>query len=171
MNRNQLVLVDQEDNALGVIDKMKAHEEGRLHRAFSILLYNSKGEMLIHKRAEGKYHCGGLWTNACCSHPMPEELPIAAAHRRLQEEMGMKADLNFCFSFIYKAPFDNGLTEHEYDHVFKGVTDAIPEPNPEEVADWKYISVEALKMDVKAFPENYTVWFRLILDELERITS
>lgn len=171
MNRNQLVLVDRDDNALGTIDKMSAHEQGLLHRAFSVLLYNSKGEMLIHKRAETKYHCGGLWTNACCSHPMPEELPLNAANRRLMEEMGLEARLDYCFAFIYKAPFDNGLIEHEYDHVFKGITDDVPNPNLEEVSDWKYISIKALKKDVSAFPDNYTVWFRLILDQLEKTTS
>lgn len=171
MNRDQLVLVDKEDNTLGTIEKMAAHEKGLLHRAFSVLIYNSKGEMLIHKRAESKYHCGGLWTNACCSHPMPDESPYDAANRRLMEEMGMQAHLEYCFAFIYKAPFENGLIEHEYDHVFKAITDDLPEPDSSEVSDWKYMSTDVLKKDVKDFPERYTVWFRLILDELSKAIS
>ncbi len=158
-----VILVDENDNEIGVEEKIKAHEKGKLHRAFSIFIFNSKGEMLIHKRAENKYHSPGLWTNACCSHPRPKESLEEATKRRLMEEMGFNCSLKKAFSFIYKAKFDNGLTEHEFDHVFIGVCDVEPKPNANEVADWKWVKIDELLEDVKEHPEKYTVWFKKAL--------
>lgn len=159
----QVVLVDENDREIGLMEKQRAHEEGRLHRAFSVLIFNDKNEMLIHQRALNKYHCGGLWTNACCSHPRQNESPVAAAKRRLQEEMGFTTDVHFVDSFVYKAAFDNGLTEYEFDHLFIGRYNEAPSPSPEEVADWKYIQIDELINDIEAHPEKYTIWFITIV--------
>ena len=134
-----VILVDQEDQEIGVMEKMEAHEKGLLHRAFSIFLFNDEQELLIHQRALHKYHSGGLWTNTCCSHPRPGESIEAAAHRRLEEEMGIECEMEKMFSFIYKAPLDNMLTEHELDHGLIGYFSGTPSINKEEVADWKFI--------------------------------
>ena len=160
-----VVLVDENDQVLGTMEKLKAHQEGRLHRAFSVLIYNDKGEMLIHKRASDKYHCGGLWTNACCSHPRLDETPKDAALRRMQEEMGFTTDIEYIGKFIYKTEFENGLIENELDHVFVGKFNGEPVPDPEEVEDYKYIGVEKLKADIENFPQNYTVWFKKIVED------
>lgn len=160
----KVLLVDEHDNVLGTMDKMEAHRQGVLHRAFSILLFNSKGEMLIQKRARDKYHSGGLWTNTCCSHPQPDESMAEATRRRLKHEMGIDIPTHFAYKFIYRVPLDKDLTEHEYDHVFTGTFDGVPVVNPEEVEDWKFVNVQALKKDVEANPAHYTHWFRLILN-------
>lgn len=165
MGTQEVVLVDEHDRPLGTMEKIKAHEEGVLHRAFSVIIFNSQGEMLIHQRASDKYHCGGLWTNACCSHPRIDETPEEAAKRRLKEEMGFTTDIDYLGSFIYKVDFENGLTEHEYDHMFCGYYDGQPQPNPEEVQDWKYISVNELLNDIERNPDNYTFWFKDIVNK------
>lgn len=163
----QVVLVDQEDNQIGLMGKMEAHEKGLLHRAFSIFVFNSKGELLIQQRAHTKYHSAGEWANTCCSHQRDGESTLNAAHRRLQEEMGFDVELNEVFSFTYKKEFGNGLTEHEFDHVIFGQYDDAPVMNPEEVADWKYISIEDLKKDIELEPEKYTIWLQIALKEVE----
>jgi isopentenyl-diphosphate delta-isomerase len=163
----EVVLVDEADRALGTMEKLQAHREGRLHRAISVLIYNSSGAMLIHRRAAGKYHSPGLWTNACCSHPYPGEAPAEAAHRRLVEEMGLATPLRPSFRFVYRAALENGLVEHEFDHVFTGTTDAEPLPAPEEVAEYRYIAPEALHDELRQRPTQFTPWFRLIVEELE----
>lgn len=156
----KVILVDLNDQVLGEMEKMEAHRKGLLHRAFSVFILNSSNELLLHQRAWDKYHSGGLWTNACCSHPRPGENLINAGKRRLFEEMGLKADLKELYSFIYRAELDCDLTEHEFDHVLLGYSDEIPSPASEEVAAWKYISIEEIKKDLKNSPENYTFWFK-----------
>jgi isopentenyl-diphosphate delta-isomerase len=156
-----VVLVDEQDNELGTMEKMQAHKEGKLHRAVSVFIFNSKQELLLQKRADEKYHSAGLWTNTCCSHPRSDEAPEVAAHRRLKEEMGLDCTLKFAFTFIYEAHLDNNLTEHEFDYVYTGVTDNLPKLNPAEVADWKYISVNELDTDIKQHPYKYTEWFKI----------
>lgn len=152
------------DTQVGTMEKLEAHQKGLLHRCFSILVFNSKGEMLIHRRADEKYHCGGLWTNACCSHQRPGESTLDAAHRRLKEEMGFDCNLEEKCFFIYKAKFDNGLTEHEFDHVLFGFYDGDIKPDPAEVSDYAWLSLKELKKRIDQHPENYTPWFRIILD-------
>ncbi len=178
---DKIILVDEKDNEIRTEEKLKVHKEGRLHRAFSVLIFRDKGlkkeqEMLIHKRARCKYHCPGLWTNACCSHPMPGELLIDAAKRRLKEEMGIdcdagSVDLKEKFSFIYNIKFDNGLTEHEFDHVLVGYIDESKKntninPDKNEVEEYKWISIDELKQDIHANPEIYTFWFKRIIELL-----
>jgi len=162
----QVVLVDDKDREVGLEEKMKAHEEAKLHRAFSIFVFNSKGQMLLQQRAKTKYHSGGLWTNACCSHPRQGEAVDAAAHRRLKEEMGFDCPLKEEFSFIYKVKLDHGLTEHEFDHILIGKYEEKIEPNPEEADGFKWIGVEELRKDVAANPEKYTTWFKIALNEV-----
>lgn len=166
-NSNPLViLVDEQDNELGVMDKMQAHITPVLHRAFSIFIFNNKNEMLLQQRASGKYHSGGLWTNACCSHPQPGEDTGAAALRRLKEEMGFETPLEKAFSFVYQAAFDNGLTEYEYDHVFTGFYDGAIQPDPEEVSHYRFLPMEEIKEMLKENPEQFTVWFRLAFSRI-----
>lgn len=160
-----VILVDENDNPIGTMPKMEAHEKAMLHRAFSVFILNANDEVLLQQRANDKYHSAGLWTNTCCSHPHPGEDTLGAARRRLKEEMGMEADLQFVFKFMYKAPFDNLLTEHEIDHVFIGKTDELPVINPEEVASYKYMKPEDIKLDMEQNPQSYTVWFRIIFNE------
>lgn len=169
----QIILVDEHNNALGEMEKMEVHEKGLLHRAFSVLIFNDKNEMLIHKRASDKYHCGGLWTNACCSHPRKNESVIDAGKRRLQEEMGFTlSSLKEHYSFIYKAPFTNGLTEHELDFLLTGSYNQEPQPNPNEVEDWKYVNIVDLQKDMKSNPEQFTPWFIIIVNEhLEKLMT
>jgi isopentenyl-diphosphate delta-isomerase len=164
----KVILVDKNDNQIGTEEKLKAHQEGKLHRAFSIFLFNSKGEMLLQKRAKTKYHSGGLWSNTCCSHPRPGKDLLSEVKKRLKEEMGIEngvKDLKELFSFIYKANLGK-LTEHEFDYVFVGEFNGTPEPNPEEVEDWKWIKPEELRKDVKGNPQKYTEWFRIVLDKV-----
>lgn len=160
-----VVLVDENDQVLGTMEKLKAHQEGKLHRAFSVIIFNDKGEMLIHKRASDKYHCGGMWTNACCSHPRIDEDTKDAALRRMQEEMGFTTSIDYIGKFIYRTEFENGLTEHELDHVFVGKFNGKPIPNPEEVEDYRYIAIDELKKEIKSHPEQYTVWFKKIVED------
>lgn len=166
MKEEFVVLVDAADNAVGVMEKMEAHRKGLLHRAISVFIFNSSGELLIHKRADGKYHSAGLWTNACCSHPRDNEHPQDAAARRLREEMGMECGLQPLFTFVYRAELDHDLTEHELDHVFIGITDAAPQPDAEEVSEWKYISMQQVREELRTAPETYTEWFRIIFPRI-----
>ena len=161
----QVILVNEKDEPIGLMGKMEAHEKGLLHRAFSVFVFNSKQEVLLQQRAACKYHSPNLWTNTCCSHPRAGETNQQAGERRLQEEMGLQVPLQEVFSFIYKAPFDNGLTEHEYDHVLIGYSDAQPQINPEEVASWKWLSLEAIKEDILQAPEQYTAWVKIIFEK------
>ena len=163
MPERKVILVDEKDNPVGAGEKLKTHQEGRLHRAFSIFVFNSKGELLLQKRAKGKYHSGGLWTNTCCSHPEPGRNLKAEAEKRLQEEMGFTCDLKEISSFIYKADL-GGLIEHEFDHVFLGKFDGNPKPDNREAEDWKWISLTELKQDIKDNPDKYTYWFKVILE-------
>lgn len=166
MDKDLLILVDENDLETGTMPKLEAHQKGLLHRAFSVVISNSANELLIHQRALGKYHSEGLWTNTCCSHPMPGESNLEAAHRRLQEEMGFDCALEKSFDFIYQTPLENGLTEHELDHVFTGTFDGTPHPDPTEVSDFRWISPEKLKAEMALAPEKFTYWFRLIMDRL-----
>ena len=154
-----VILVNEQDEPIGLMEKMEAHEKGVLHRAFSILIFNSNGEMLLQQRALSKYHSPGLWTNACCSHPRDGETVLEAANRRLSEEMGMQTDLTILTHFIYKADFDNGLTEHELDYVLRGITNDSPLINQEEVHDYRWINTADLSQWVKSTPSDFTVWF------------
>lgn len=163
---NQVVLVDNSDNVLAAMPKLKAHEEGLLHRAVSVIILNSRNEMLIQQRAFTKYHSSGLWSNAACSHPGPGESVHHAAIRRLQEEMGISCRLEKAFEFTYWAQFTNGLTEHEFDHVFVGRYDGDPLINPVEVQDFKWMPVQELLNDLHANPQTYTVWFRIMMEQM-----
>ena len=160
-----VILVDEQDNQLGLMPKMEAHEKAVLHRAFSVFIFNSDGDLMLQQRAAHKYHSPLLWTNTCCSHQRDGESNIEAGKRRLLEEMGFSTELKEVFSFIYKAPFDNGLTEHELDHVMIGYFDGVPEVNPEEVASFKWMSLEAIKEDIVLHPNLYTAWFKIIFKE------
>lgn len=164
MKEEKVILVDQSDMPLGTMPKMEAHEKAILHRAFSVFILNKKGELMLQQRAFHKYHSPGLWTNTCCSHQRLGESNIEAGQRRLREEMGFSVPLKELFSFIYKAPFDNGLTEHELDHVMVGYTENSPDINLEEVAAWKWMPLDTLADDLLNKPENYTVWFKIIFD-------
>ena len=165
MKEEQVILVDENDVQIGLIPKMEAHEKALLHRAFSVFIFNNKNELMLQKRAMHKYHSPGLWTNTCCSHQRDGETNIAAGKRRLQEEMGFVVDLKESISFIYKAPFDNGLTEHEYDHVLIGHYNNEPIINPEEVDSWKWMPLEDVKKDISGNPGIYTAWFKIIFDK------
>jgi isopentenyl-diphosphate delta-isomerase len=164
-NIDHVVLVDSLDREMGTMEKMEAHERGLLHRAFSIFIFNRDNELLIHQRAFGKYHSEGLWTNTCCSHPFPGESTLDAAHRRLQEEMGMTATLEKAFDFTYQAVLDKGLIEHELDHVYIGFSDNAPNINTEEVHDYRWVNLSDLNEEINAHPERFTAWFRIIMDE------
>lgn len=161
----KIILVNKEDEEIGTEEKLKAHKDAKLHRAFSIFIFSGR-KMLLQKRADRKYHCGGLWSNTCCSHPRSGETVEDAAHRRLKEEMGFDCKLRAKEPFIYKAEFDNGLTEHELDHIVIGDYNGEEiEPDPREVGDWKWIELEEVKKDVKENPGKYTPWFRIALDK------
>lgn len=161
-----VVLVDENDNEIGRAEKLDAHLKGQLHRALSVFLFNEDGQMLIQQRAFSKYHSGGLWSNACCSHPRPGEPSLAAAKRRLWEEMGIRCEMEKAFDFIYKVSLDNQLTEYEFDHVFIGQFDGDAHPNPEEAHSCKWIDVDVLVRDVDEHPENYTYWFKIVLSRV-----
>ena len=165
MEEEQVILVNEMDEAIGLMPKMEAHEKALLHRAFSVFVLNDNNEIMLQQRAAEKYHSPLLWTNTTCSHQRDGETNIEAGTRRLQEEMGFTTDLKELFSFIYKAPFDNGLTEHEFDHVMIGYYNDAPLINREEAESWKWMAIEAVKEDMQANPESYTVWFRIIFDE------
>ncbi len=162
-----VVLVNPQDQAIGTMEKMEAHRKGRLHRAFSFFIFNSKGEWLLQQRAHEKYHSGGLWTNACCSHPRSEESAASAATRRLQEEMGLYCQAKPLFHFIYRSEFSNDLIEHELDHVCIGYSDQLPVPNPQEEVTYRYLATAELEAEMKASPENFTVWFRICFQQVK----
>ena len=162
----QVVLVDHLDNPLGVIEKMKAHTLGLLHRAFSVFVFNTNGELLLQQRAFDKYHSAGKWTNTCCSHPKPFEDTAKAASRRLMEEMGMECELEYGFNFVYKATVENELTEYEFDHVYFGVSDELPIINTNEVASFKYLSLAELALDLDENPDLYTTWLKICFDNI-----
>jgi len=164
--KNQVVLVNENDDEIGLMAKLEAHQKGLLHRAFSIFLFNTKGELLLQQRAYGKYHSEGLWSNTCCSHPFPNEATLVGAKRRLFEEMGIHSPLHFLYSFRYEAAVDNGLIEHELDHIFWAVSDEKPKIDPLEVLDYKYISAQDLREDMKNNPGRYTEWFKICLDDV-----
>ncbi len=163
-----LILVDENDCQIGTGEKMEVHRKGLLHRCFSIAVYNDRGELLLQQRAKTKYHSGGLWTNTCCGHPLTGEDTTAAAHKRLVEEMGFDCPLEERFSFIYRAPLDHGLTEHEFDHFFIGTFNGEVVPNPEEADAYRWISPEDLRRELDQFPETYTVWSKIAFEKLER---
>lgn len=167
----QVILVDQYDNKIGLMPKMEAHEKALLHRAFSVFVLNDKGEMMLQQRAESKYHSPGLWTNTCCSHQRDGEDNISAGKRRLMEEMGFVTELEELFSFTYKAAFDNGLTEHEFDHVMQGYYTGEPNINPVEVASWKWMKAQDVKKDIENHPENYTAWFKIIFEKYDHFIN
>lgn len=162
----EVILVDENDNPIGTMPKLEAHLEGKLHRAFSVFIFNSAGELLLQQRAFDKYHSAGKWTNTCCSHPRPDELTIDAAHRRLKEEMGMESELIPVFNFSYRAELENGLIENEYDHVYFGSTDTLPIPNPQEVANFKYMTMEALEQSLHHQDEDYTAWLKICFEQV-----
>lgn len=164
MEEENVILVNEADEPIGLMPKMEAHEKALLHRAFSVFVMNDKGETMLQQRAKDKYHSPLLWTNTCCSHQREGESNIEAGKRRLMEEMGFSTELTELFSFIYKAPFDNGLTEHEYDHVMIGTFNKSPEINPDEVADWKWMHPEDIKTDISKNPDQYTAWFKIIFE-------
>lgn len=163
-----ITLVDENDQPLGPMEKLEAHEKGLLHRAFSVFVFNSKGEVLLQQRAVDKYHSAGLWSNTCCSHPSYEEPILDAVKRRMKEEMNMQVEVEFQFKFIYKAPLENKLTEHEVDHVYFGFTDDEPKINIEEVKDWKYMSMDALEKELKTHPENYSQWLNICFPQVAK---
>ena len=165
MEQEKVILVDENDNQIGLMPKMEAHEKAVLHRAFSVFIFNDKNELMLQQRALHKYHSPGLWTNTCCSHQRDGESNIEAGKRRLNEEMGFVTDLRETTSFVYKAPFDNGLTEHELDHVMIGNYNEEPIINKDEVASWKWMPLEDVKVDIALRPEKYTAWFKIIFEK------
>jgi isopentenyl-diphosphate Delta-isomerase len=165
MTEEKVILVNENDEPIGLMNKLEAHEKAVLHRAFSVFILNDKNEVMLQQRAHHKYHSPLLWTNTCCSHQREGETNIQAGTRRLYEEMGFTAELKELFHFIYKAPFDNGLTEHELDHVMIGYYNDEPKINSDEVESWKWMSIEAIRDDIQTQSENYTVWFKIIFDE------
>lgn len=164
----QVILVDEQDQPIGLMEKQAAHIGPHLHRAFSVFIFNTKGELLMQQRALTKYHSPGLWTNTCCSHPRDGETLEEATSRRLMEEMGMTCEMHEVYTFIYKAPVGQGLTEHEFDHVWIGQSDDAPNINREEVESWKYMSLNELSEDIQNHPERYTEWFKITFEEMSR---
>ncbi len=160
------MIVNTDGVAIGTMDKMAAHRTGTLHRAFSVFIFNSQGQLLLQRRALDKYHSGGLWTNTCCSHPYLGEFTPVAARRRLQEEMGMECELTELFQFIYRHEFENGLIENEYDHVFMGISDELPSPDPAEVAGFRYVDTDILSAEISEHPDKYTEWFKICLGKV-----
>ena len=165
MKEEKVILVNELDEKIGLMPKLEAHEKALLHRAFSVFVFNDDNELMLQQRALHKYHSPGLWTNTCCSHQRDGETNIEAGKRRLVEEMGFVTDLEETISFIYKAPFDNGLTEHELDHVMVGKYNDVPVINEDEVADWKWMPLEDVKADIEQHPKNYTEWFKIIFEK------
>ncbi len=161
-----VILVDPHDKEIGTSEKLQAHKDGKLHRAFSIFVFNKNGEMLIQRRALTKYHCGGLWANTCCGHPRPGEKLDAAAHRRIKEELGFDCPMREQLHYTYKTSFENGLTEHEYLHVFVGQFDGTPKLNAEEVSEIKWVSVDEIKQELKQHPKHYAFWFHESMQRL-----
>ena len=164
MREEKVVLVDEDDNQIGLMPKMEAHLKGKLHRAFSIIFFNSDRKILLQKRASTKYHTPNLWSNTCCSHQREDEENIEAGKRRLNEEMGFVTNLYNFSSFIYRVEFSNGLIEHENDHIMLGIFDGVPKPNPNEVDEWKWIDIDILIEDMQINPDHYTAWFMIIMN-------
>ena len=165
MKEENVILVNENDEQIGLMPKLEAHQKAVLHRAFSVFILNSKNEIMLQQRAHQKYHSPLLWTNTCCSHQREGESNLLAGSRRLYEEMGFETSLKELFHFIYKAPFDNGLTEHELDHVMIGYYEENPRINTEEEENWKWMPIEDVKMDMQIHPEIYTIWFKIIFDK------
>lgn len=161
-----LILVDENDQPKGTAPKLLAHQKGWLHRAVSVLLFDAEGNWLLQQRELDKYHCGGLWTNTCCTHPFVGEANQTTAVRRLQEEMGIEASPTKAFEFLYRAEFPNGLVEYEYDHVFIGEFSGEPQPNPAEVMDWAYRSTHEIERSIRQAPQNFTPWFRILFEKI-----
>lgn len=168
INFQYVILVNEKDEPLGSMEKMEAHRKAVLHRAFSVFIFNHRGEMLLQQRALSKYHSGGLWTNACCSHPAPGEETPAAANRRLQQEMGFITPIEGIFSFIYQSEFENGLTENEFDYVFAGFYEGPINPDPVEVKDYCYKSLEEIQTSLTLQPEKYTAWFHIAFPKVQQ---
>lgn len=168
MELHEVILVDDHDNPIGSMEKMEVHRKGELHRAFSIFIFNNKGEMLLQQRAMNKYHSSGLWTNACCSHPRPGEETIDAARRRLKEEMGFETELEKVFDFVYAADLENGLKEYEFDHVYAGEYNGVINANPEEVNDYCFQSINEIRESLLAHPKKFTVWFHVAFPKVEQ---
>lgn len=157
----KLILVNERDEPIGEMEKMEAHHVGALHRAFSVFIFDEKGRMLLQQRAKTKYHSPGLWTNTCCSHPQPGEDTLQSATKRLKEEMGFETKLSPLFTFTYRAEFENGLIEHEFDHVFVGTYSGKVSPNPDEVMSYRFQTIEEIASELKSHPGNFTAWFRI----------
>ncbi len=164
--QNAVILVDENDREIGTMEKIEAHRSGALHRAFSVFLFNASGEMLIHRRSAQKYHCAGEWSNACCSHPLPGVDIADCVSSRLRYEMGIEANLFKAFEFKYRAELDNGLIEHEYDHIYTGRYDGIPDPNSAEADAWRYVSAPALRSEMAETPDAFTPWFRMLFEKV-----
>ncbi len=161
---DSVILVDENDEELGIMEKLDAHRKGALHRAFSIFIFNSKGEMLLQKRSSKKYHTANLWSNACCSHPQLDEEINTSLQRKLNQEMGFTCALNYAFRFTYRSELDNGLIEYEIDHIYVGKSDTIPKPNPDEVCDWKYSAPAIIAQDMQRDPSKFTPWFKMLFE-------
>ena len=161
----KLILVDEHDQPIGTGSKLSVHQDGLLHRAFSIFIFNGKGQLMLQRRALGKYHSGGLWTNTCCGHPRPEETVLSAAHRRLQEEMGFDCALHEAGTLTYRAEVSQGLIEHEFDHVFVGRFDGHVHPDPDEALDWQWVDLDTLHTALMTQPDTFTVWFKTIVEQ------
>ena len=168
MIEEQVILVNEKDEQIGLMPKLEAHEKGVLHRAFSVFVFNEKNELMLQQRALHKYHSPGLWTNTCCSHQRDGESSLKAGFRRLREEMGFETPLKETTSFIYSATFDNGLTEHEFDHILVGKFNEEPKINKDEVASWKWISMDSLEKDLDENPDHYTAWFKIIFNKFQQ---
>lgn len=164
----QVILVNERDEKIGLMPKLEAHQKGILHRAFSVFIINDNNELMLQQRAMNKYHSPGLWTNTCCSHQRDGETSLEAGNRRLEEEMGFNTPLKETGSIIYKAPFDNGLTEHELDHILIGNFNGIPKINQAEVSSWKWMTLEQIQKDIRINPEDYTAWFKIIIDKFHQ---
>ena len=164
--REHVILVDLNNKEVGTMEKMEAHERGLLHRAFSIFIFNSNGQMLLHERAHDKYHCGGMWTNAICSHPRPGENQSQALRRKMKQEMGFCADVEKAFDFTYRAELKNGLVEYEYDQIFFGVYEGKLVPNPDEVNDFRYVSVSQIRKEIEENTVRFTPWFKLLFEPI-----
>ena len=168
-SEEHVVLVNEMDEELGTMEKLEAHRRGELHRALSIFLFDDQGRVLLQKRADGKYHSAGLWTNTCCSHPRPDEMIVDAAHRRLMEEMRIATALEPQFSFIYRADVGEDMIEHELDHVFFGSWSGSPAPDPMEVADWKYVALEELEKELSVHPDHFTAWLHFCWPQVKAV--
>jgi isopentenyl-diphosphate delta-isomerase len=164
MASEQLILVDAQDRELGVKEKMEAHVEGALHRAFSVFVFDSEKRLLLQRRARTKYHSGGLWSNTACGHPRPGESTLAAARRRLREEMGFDCELREAFEFLYRAELDGALIEHEYDHVLVGTHEGDPAPDPSEVEDWRWVTMDELRRRLSDEPQSYSYWLKVVVE-------